>query len=143
MTSPRVAFITNLCPYYRRPLFALLAERLDTTFYFFSEENEPYLGSAIRHEADDLPVREVRRIRISGNPLLIGLERELRPERYDIVVKDINGRLMVPYVYQLARRRNLPFVLWTGMWHHPQTLTHRLTRSMVESVYRGSDAIVT
>jgi hypothetical protein len=35
MSPPRVAFITNLCPYYRRPLYELPAERLQITFYFF------------------------------------------------------------------------------------------------------------
>jgi glycosyltransferase involved in cell wall biosynthesis len=143
MKTLRVAFVTNLCPYYRRPLYKLLAERMEITFYFFSEGNEAYLGSAIQHEPDDLPVREVRRITIAGNPLLVGLERDLRPDSYDVVVKDLNGRLMVPYVYRLARRRGLPFVLWTGMWHHPRTLAHRLTRPLVEGVYRGADAIVT
>ena len=142
MSAPRVAFVTNLCPYYRRPLYQLLAERMETTFFFFSEGHEAYLSSEMQHEPGNLPIREVRRMTIAGNPLLIGLERELRRDRYDVVVKCLNGRLMVPHVYHLARRRGIPFVLWTGMWHHPQTLAHRLTRPLAEGVYRGADAIV-
>ena len=133
----------NLCPFYRRPLFELLVERLQITFYFFSEGEERYLGPAVRHVQGNFPVRQVRRIKIAGNPLLVGLQAELRRERYDAVVKCLNGRLMVPYVYGLAQRRGLPFVLWSGMWHHPETWVHRLTRPLVERVYRGSDAIVT
>ena len=55
----------------------------------------------------------------------------------------LTGRLMVPYVYAVARARGVPFVLWTGVWHHPQAiLFHRLTRGVVESLYRRSDAII-
>jgi glycosyltransferase involved in cell wall biosynthesis len=135
--------VTNLCPFYCRPLFELLAERLQITFYFFSEGEERYLGPAVRHMEGNFPVRRVRRLKIAGNPLLVGLQAELRRERYDAVIKCLNGRLMVPYVYELARRRGLTFVLWSGMWHHPETWVHRLTRPLVERVYRGSDAIVT
>lgn len=142
-SRPRVAFITNLCPYYRYPLFELLAERFATTFYFFSRGEEPYLGAGIEHEERGLPVREVSRIKVGGQPLLIGLSSELSRNRFDVVVKCINGRLMTPYVYVLAKRRRLPFILWTGMWHHPRTVSHRVTRPLVNSLYRGADAIVT
>jgi glycosyltransferase involved in cell wall biosynthesis len=142
MSQPRVAFVTNLCPYYRRPLFERIAESVPTTFYFHSREEERYLGSAVRHELGAFPVRDVARISILGQPLLIGLSGELRADRYDVIVKCINGRLMMPYVYSLSRRRKLPFVLWSSIWHHPESLAHRVTRPLVERIYRGSDAIV-
>lgn len=141
--NSRVAFITNLCPYYRRPLFERLSRLLDVTFFFFSDGRESYLGSAVQHELGNFTVKEVRRTRIAGQPLLIGLEKELNRANYDVVIKCLNGRLMMPYTYTLARRRGLPFVLWTGMWHHPRTLAHAITRPMVEHIYRHSDAIVT
>jgi glycosyltransferase involved in cell wall biosynthesis len=124
-------------------LYELLADRLPIEFYFFSEGEERYLGPSVWHIQGNFPVRHVRRLKLAGNPLLVGLQTELRRERYDAVVKCLNGRLMVPYVYELARRRGIPFVLWSGMWHHPETWVHRLTRPLVERVYRGSDAIVT
>jgi glycosyltransferase involved in cell wall biosynthesis len=143
MSAPRVAFITNLCPYYRRPLFEVLGQRFETSFFFFSEGEERYLGPALKHDPSGLPVRNVRRVSIAGSPLLVGLHSELRPENYDVVVKCINGRLMLPFTYHLARRRALPFVLWSGLWHHPRTLAHRASRLWVEHIYRGADAIVT
>jgi glycosyltransferase involved in cell wall biosynthesis len=124
-------------------LFELLAERMEATFYFFSRGSETYLGPSIQHAPGAFPVGSARRITLAGHPLLVGLEGELRRDRYDAVVKCINGRMMVPYTYRLARRRGLPFVLWTGVWHHPQTLAHRLTRSLTEDIYCGADAIVT
>ncbi|MET0167294.1 MAG: glycosyltransferase family 4 protein [Vicinamibacterales bacterium] len=143
MSALRLAFITNLCPYYRRPLFEVLGQRFNTSFFFFSEGEERYLGPTLKHEPGGLPVRNVRRVSIAGSPLLVGLYSELRPENYDVVVKCINGRLMLPFTYHLARRRDLPFVLWSGLWHHPQTVAHRASRRWVEHIYRGADAIVT
>lgn len=138
----RVAFVTNLCPFYRRPLFELLAEELQTTFFFFSDGEESYLSPAVQHVGGRFPVGRVRRISVAGNPLLVGLAGELRRQRYDVVVKCLDGRLMVPYVYGLSRARGIPLVLWSGMWHHPHTRAHRLTRPLVENIYRGADAIV-
>jgi glycosyltransferase involved in cell wall biosynthesis len=63
--------------------------------------------------------------------------------RYDAVVKCLNGRLMLPLVYFTCRLRGVPLVIWTGMWYHPQTRFHRLTRPLTESLYRRADAIVT
>ena len=48
----------------------------------------------------------------------------LYPRRYDAVVKCLNGKLMLPLPSAPPRPR-LPFVLWTGMWHHPHDGFHR------------------
>jgi glycosyltransferase involved in cell wall biosynthesis/peptidoglycan/xylan/chitin deacetylase (PgdA/CDA1 family) len=139
--TPRVAYITNLSPYYRRPFFERLAEEVDTTFFFFGG-HERYLGHGMDHDPGSVTVRELRRLRIAGHPVLPGLWNELRRGNYDVVVKDMDGRLMVPYVHWLTRARCIPLVLWSGMWHHPQTPAHSLTRPLVERVYRDAAAIV-
>lgn len=138
----RIAFVTNLCPHYRRPLFELLATRMDVDFYFHSNGSERYWSSALSAEPGQFRVIEERCIHVLGQPLLPGLAARLDRRRYDVVVKCLNGRLMVPFVYSVAKVRSLPFVLWTGMWDHPQTVAHRVTRPLTEHVYRGSDAIV-
>ena len=71
-----------------------------------------------------------------------GLALALDPRRYDAVVKSLNGRLMLPLVYGASRARGLPFVLWTGMWHHPRTGFHRVSRPLTRHVYRSAEAIV-
>ena len=38
----RVAFVTNLCTHYRRPLFAELSRRLDIDFFLTSRGEEWY-----------------------------------------------------------------------------------------------------
>jgi Glycosyl transferases group 1 len=60
----------------------------------------------------------------------------------DAVIKSLNGKLMLPLTLGTARARRLPFVLWTGMWAHPRTALHRLSRPLTDATYRGSDAIV-
>jgi glycosyltransferase involved in cell wall biosynthesis len=49
---------------------------------------------------------------------------------------------MMPLTYLTAKRSGVPFVLWSGMWHHPTTPVHRLSRPLTYGVYRGADAIV-
>jgi glycosyltransferase involved in cell wall biosynthesis len=68
--------------------------------------------------------------------------RALSPSRYDAVIKNLNGKLMLPLTYLTARARGVPFVLWTGMWYHPTTPFHRLSRPLVNAIYRGADSIV-
>ncbi len=132
----RIALITNLCPHYRRPLYELLSDRFVLDCFFFAEPNPP------TDHSERITHVELSRISLLGQPLLPGLARRLTLARYDAIIMDLSGRLMVPYVYLVARARNIPFVLWTGVWHHPLTTFHRLTRPLTETVYRRSDAIL-
>jgi glycosyltransferase involved in cell wall biosynthesis len=68
--------------------------------------------------------------------------RAIAGGRYEAVIKSLNGKLMLPLVYGASRARGVPFVLWTGMWHHPQTAVHRVTRPLTNHVYRSAEAIV-
>jgi glycosyltransferase involved in cell wall biosynthesis len=83
----------------------------------------------------------LRRYRLAGEPFVPSLPLRLRPDRYDAIIKNLNGRLMLPSLYG-ARLRRVPFVLWTGMWFHPQTTFHRLSRPVTEALYRDVPAIV-
>ena len=49
----RVAFITNLAPHYRRPLYERLARRHEVDYFFFSMEGEWYFNSNLRHQHGD------------------------------------------------------------------------------------------
>ncbi len=138
----RVAFITNLAPYYRRPLFRALGEVHDVDFYFFSKGSERYVTSEFAQDSLLHANDAYRRWEIAGQAVLPDLANRLRRERYDVVVKCLNGKLMVPWVAGLARARNLPLVLWTGMWYQPRTFVHRLSAPLANLVYRQADAIV-
>jgi glycosyltransferase involved in cell wall biosynthesis len=123
-------------------LYELLAKRVALDCFFFAER-EPYWNPLLPAiETGDFEQVTLRRITLLGEPLLPGLMRRLTRARYDVVIVGLVGRLTVPYVYGVARIRGLPFVLWTGVWEHPRTPFHRLTKPLVEHLYRRADAIV-
>ncbi len=140
----RIAFIDYFPTHYRQRLYEEIGRRMEADFYFFSDERERWQNQAISavHEGDYRRV-ELKRIRIAGQAVMPGMALALSPNRYDAVVKNLNGKLMLPLTYGTARRRGVPFVLWTGMWHHPTTRTHRLSHRLTAAVYKGSSAIVT
>ena len=139
----RIAFIDYFATHYRKRLYEELARRMEVDFYFFADERERYWNRKIPlvREGDFRRV-ELRRYRVAGEAVMPGLALALHPRRYDAVVKSLNGKLMLPLVYGASRARGLPFVLWTGMWHHPRTGFHRVTRPLTRHVYRGAEAIV-
>jgi glycosyltransferase involved in cell wall biosynthesis len=139
----RVAFIDYFAPHYRRRLYEEIARRMDVEFFFFADERERYWNRNIPLVDDGEFKRvELRRYRVAGQAVMPELALRLNHNRYDAVIKSLNGKLMLPTVYGTSRLRRLPFVLWTGMWHHPRTRFHQLTRPLTERIYHGVEAIV-
>lgn len=138
----RVAFVTNLATYYRRPLFDALAEEHEVDFYFFSRGSERYVTSALAGDALHYAEDSYRRWEIAGQAFIPDLATRLRGERYDVVVKCLNGKLMTPWVAGLALARAVPLVVWTGMWYHPRTTLHRLSAPLTRALYAHADALV-
>lgn len=138
----RVAIITNFCPFYRVKLFRILARELPATFFFFSNASEKNWEALNPTGCDDLPAVHLRRGGAGTVRMLWRLVRALRRERYDAYVQGISGRFVVPVTYVLARLQRVPYIVWTGFWHHPQTLFHRLTFPLVRHIYRRADALV-
>ena len=140
--SRRVAFIDYFPAHYRVGLYEEIGRRMDADFYFFSDEAERWQNRKIpaAWTDGDYRRRELWKTRVLGQAVMPGIARVLG--RYDAVIKNLNGKLMLPLTYGTAKARGVAFVLWTGMWYRPTTRTHRLTRRLTEGVYRGSDAIV-
>jgi glycosyltransferase involved in cell wall biosynthesis len=139
----RIAFVDYFATHYRKRLYEELARRMEVDFYFFADERERYWNRKIPLVGDgDFRRVDLRRYRVAGEAVMPGLVAALHPRRYDAVVKSLNGKLMLPLIYGASRARGLPFVLWTGMWHHPRTGFHRVTRPLTRHVYRGAEAIV-
>lgn len=139
----RIAFIDYFATHYRRRLYEELARRMEVDFYFFADERERYWNRKIPlvQEGDFRRV-ELRRYRLGDNAVMPGVVSRLRPSRYDAVVKSLNGKLMLPLTFGAARASGLPFVLWTGMWHHPQSRFHTFSLPLTEAIYRRAGAIV-
>jgi glycosyltransferase involved in cell wall biosynthesis len=139
----RIAFIDYFATHYRKRLYEELARRMEADFFFYADERERYWNRKIPLvEQGDFRRVELRRWRIAGEAVMPGLASALSRHRYDAVIKSLNGRLMLPLVHLTSRARGVPFVLWTGMWLHPQTAFHRLSHPLTDHVYRSAHAIV-
>jgi glycosyltransferase involved in cell wall biosynthesis len=139
----RIAFIDYLPTHYRRALYEELGRRMDADFYFYADERERYWNKALSLLGNGRFRRvELRRCRVAGEAFMPGIVRTLSAQRYDAVIKSLNGRVMLPLTYFTARARGVAFVLWSGMWYHPRTPFHRVSRVPTERLYRGADAIV-
>jgi glycosyltransferase involved in cell wall biosynthesis len=138
----RIAFVDYFCPHYRRGLFEEIARRTEADFYFFSDSQDRWWNKRIPVErGGDFRRVRVPRLRIGRESFLPTLPFAVG--RYDAVVKNLNGRVMLSTLYGACKLRKVPFVLWTGMWQHPYTRFHRFSRPVVEALYRDVDAIVT
>ncbi|MGH9870463.1 MAG: glycosyltransferase family 4 protein [Candidatus Polarisedimenticolia bacterium] len=126
--------ITNLAPPYRLPLFDMLARRLGVDIHLFGAGADQYWSQ--REVAASIPPTFASRLR-----RLARIYRFIRGGKYDVIIKCINGRLELPAIYTAAHRTRLPFILWTGLWHHPRSAAHFISYPVVRHIYRHSDAI--
>lgn len=138
----KIAFVTNICPHYRRPTFELLARRADTDFYFFSAGDEWYWQQAHGVERGGFRHQYLRGWRVGRTRITPTLPWKLLRGGYDAYVKCINGKFALPATFLIARLRRKPFVLWTGIWMRLRTPTHRLIFPLTRFIYRHADAVV-
>ena len=138
----RTACVTNFCPFYRRALFRILAQRVGAEFFFFSDASESNWENRNPRGDDALPAVSLHHPPILPGAVLLRVARGLSSGRYDCVIQGVSGRYVVPLTYCVAKLRRIPFVAWTGFWNHPRTLFHRLTFPLIRHIYRHADAVV-
>jgi glycosyltransferase involved in cell wall biosynthesis len=63
--------------------------------------------------------------------------------RYRAVIVGLGGRVAPLAAASGARRADVPLVLWTGLWAHPQTPAHMLSYVPTLALYRSADAVAT
>jgi glycosyltransferase involved in cell wall biosynthesis len=138
----QISFTTNLCAHYNVGTFEVLSRYHDVDYYFFSAGEEWYWQQ--RHgvhtgnfHSEYLPGFNLGRTRVS-----LALPVKLWRGNYDIFIKCINGRFALPITFLVARLKNKPFILWTGIWTRLQTPAHRLFFPITRYIYKNSDAIV-
>ena len=131
----RVALVTPFCPHYRRLLFAEMNKRMDLTLIFTSRGKEWYWQGSRSLDTGDVPAVHA--------PTPFKARKALHDGGYDAVVTALTGRATLLSVVRTTRSLQLPLVLWVGIWEHPRTLAHRVSRPMARSLYRSADAIVT
>ncbi len=130
----RIALVTNLPTHYRKPLFDRLAAAYDVDFFFTGAGAGRYWPREHRLSTEGLSV-----VDSAGARALSGA---LRRGGYDCVVCSLTGRLSLLAATRATRAAGVPLVLWVGIWHHPQTLVHRVSRPFARRLYREASAIL-
>lgn len=138
----RLAFVTNFCPHYRVTTFEKLSRQGDFDFYFFSEGKEWYWEQKQGVWSGGFRYVYLPGFRVGGTRVTPTLLWLLFFLHYDVYIKCINGRFALPITYLVARLRNRPFILWTGVWAQLQTKFHRAIFPITRFIYRHADAIV-
>lgn len=138
----RVALVTNFCPFYRIKLFKILAEKLPATFIFFSDGSEKNWEALNPVGGKELPAVHLRHSGVGRLRMLWRLVSVLRRKEFEVIIQGLSGREVVAVSYLVARWRGIPYVVWTGLWHHPQTWFHRVTFPLVRHLYRHADALI-
>jgi glycosyltransferase involved in cell wall biosynthesis len=126
--------VTNLCTHYRRPLFAALARWVELDVYLTSRGAEWYWP---QEQELPGPLPGMHR-----TPTSWSLMRALVRGRHECVVASLTGRGTLLAAFLYARVARVPFVLWVGIWSHPETLFHRISRPVTRSLFRNADALV-
>jgi glycosyltransferase involved in cell wall biosynthesis len=139
----KIAFVTNLPSHYLNKLFEEIANHYQIKFLFFSDASENWIekrNPLVIGNYDGLFVRGIKLVRhIRINPRLIW---KLLTGNYDIFIQYINGSIEILTTYTIARLLKKPFILWTDLSFHPDTIFHKLSFPFVKHIYSNSDAIV-
>ncbi|MDP9278841.1 MAG: glycosyltransferase family 4 protein [Gemmatimonadota bacterium] len=130
----RIAVIGNLPTHYRRPLWEALAEVFDADFFFTSHGTERYWSKDHQFEFG--------RFRVLPAQPPWRFVRTLMRGQYDCILFGLAGRLAPLEVWFAAKVSRTPVILWTGIWQHPRTPFHRLSRPAVRYLYRSADALL-
>jgi glycosyltransferase involved in cell wall biosynthesis len=139
----RIAFSTNLPSHFHTRTFETIAEHYDTDFFFFSDGNESWIENKNEQRVGRYRGNYVKGIRITSRVRInTDLVTRLFKGHYDVFIQSINGRFELAATFIIARVLKKPFILWTNLWFHPQTLFHKITFPITRYIYRHADAIV-
>jgi glycosyltransferase involved in cell wall biosynthesis len=140
--EPRVLFVTYMNNHTRDGLYRALKDQLDVGFLFYSDGSEWYWRGN-RMDVDHLGAQYLNGFWLGHTRISPSMLPHLLQDRYDVVIKCINGKFALPATWAAAKMRKKPFVLWTGIWQEPAGLLHRVGSPLLHRIYRSSDAIVT
>jgi glycosyltransferase involved in cell wall biosynthesis len=139
----RIAFITNLPSHFHTRTFETIAEHYNTDFFFFSDGTESWVEKKNDQKVGNYKGNYVKGIRITSRVRInTDLIMRLIRGHYDVFIQSINGRFELAATYIIARLLKKPFILWSNLWFHPQTLFHKITFPITRYIYRHADAIV-
>ena len=134
--------VTNFCPFYRIKLYKILNDELKLKILFYSAGTEKYWEASNaqgKKEAQNIYLAD------DGANKLVILWRYVKvlfSSETKGVIQGFNGAAFIFLGYLIARLRGIPFGIWTGLWYHPRTTFHTLTRPLTDFIYRHADFAV-
>lgn len=139
---PKIVYIVPNCPPYRVKTYEMLArQQSHIKFFFFSRGDDWYRMPELGVQSGDFDHNYLTSIKIGRwyfTPSLFW-----RLWNYDIYLSGITGRVSLPLTCLIARLRNKPFILSTGVWHRIKTPFQIMFFPFLRHIYRHADAIVT
>ena len=142
MNSTKIALITNICSHYHQELFEVLSKKYQIRFYFTGGE-ESYWERKNLWDIKGLQAKRLKGIFILPKiKISLGLFTLWRKKEFDIFIKTIDDRFALIFVFLTAKIFKKPFILWTGLWAHPQTVFHKISFLFTRFIYRHSEAII-
>lgn len=134
--------VTNFCPFYRIKLYKILNDELKLKILFYSAGTEKYWEASNaqgKKEAQNIYLAD------DGANKLVILWRYVKvlfSSETKGIIQGFNGAAFIFLGYLIARLRGIPFGIWTGLWYHPRTFFHTLTRPLTDFIYRHADFAV-
>ena len=138
----KAAFISNICPHYRVKTYEKLSNCFDVDFYFYSAGDEWYWQRQHGVKTGNFNTKYLKGFNLGKTRITLDILPLLIKGNYDVYIKCINGRFVLPLVYLIARLQRKPFILWTGIWMRLHTPMHRLFYPITHFLYTHSDAVV-
>ena len=134
--------VTNFCPFYRIKLFKILNDELGIKIVFYSAGTEKYWEAS--NAQGEKEARNVYLADDGANKLVIlwRYAKLLFQKDTKGIIQGFNGAPFIFLGYLIARLRGIPYGIWTGLWYHPRTTFHTLTRPLTDFIYRHADFAV-
>jgi glycosyltransferase involved in cell wall biosynthesis len=132
MEKPKILFIHNKCKQYRKPIFNILAEKLNVSFFFTDEKKVECL------RAD---YKIINRHGFGPLDFLFGLMYVTLGEKYDLIVlppADSPRELFANFIcFLVTKIRRKPFLIWSERWRFRES-----KKSFIRQFYLAFDEIV-
>jgi colanic acid/amylovoran biosynthesis glycosyltransferase len=139
---PRLAFVQTFCSHYTVGLFNLLAQHIDTQFFFYSDGGEWYWQAEHGVRSGDFPHTYLSGFRLGNTRIAPSLPWKLFCSRAQAILSCIDGKFSLPAAYVVARWKRVPFLLWTGIWCRVDTPLQRWMFPLTRYLYQHADGIV-
>jgi len=121
---------------YRDGFYRELDKLLNVKFVFYFDDADPAVGLHFRILKGEKKFPGYNR---GFNPKLVSL---LWKEDYDVVVVSDPCSFAAHIAYPIARLRKKKFVMWSELWHYPDTFGAKLAKWYIKGIVKRADACI-